>query len=112
MDVIDKIEQDFSIRITGETVAFFNQLTFNLGIIFNDAIVDHAQFPITGSMRVGVTVTWFSVSGPTGMADANIGVKVFANQGIFQVSDFALLFIYFKAAVQKSDAGAVISPVF
>jgi hypothetical protein len=63
-------------------------------------------------MGVGVTIVWFPVGGPAGVAYAGVCVEVFADEAFFQVCYFSFLFVNAEAVVQEGDAGAVIAAVF
>ena len=45
-------------------------------IVFDDAVVDNGNTAVFADMGVGIDVVGFPVSGPTGMADAQVALQV------------------------------------
>ena len=44
-------------------------------------------------MGVGIAVTRFSVGGPAGVPDADMGMQVFANDAVFELGDFSFFLL-------------------
>src|SRR5688572_25019149 len=63
-------------------------------------------------MWMCIAVVGFAMRGPTGMTDADMGVKIFAYQGFFEVGYLAFFLVYLEAAVEQGYAGTIVPAVF
>ena len=98
-----KLEQYLGIGITGEFVSFVREFLLELGVVLNDAIVDHGQFAAGRYMGMGVAVAGFAMGGPAGMPDAAMGVQVFPEMVCSSSRNPSFLLIYFEVvAVEQS----------
>jgi len=104
LDVLDEIEEHFGVGVALEAVTFFGELAFELGIIFNDAVVDHGEAAAGGAMGVSIPIAGFAVGGPTGMAHAGVGVDILSYEAVFQLGYFAFLFMNTQVLIEQGDA--------
>ena len=87
------------------------QLGAQLGVVLDDAVVDHADAP--GAVRVGVALGRRAMRRPAGMADAGRAAQRRRVQHRGQVAELALGAAALDMAVdQRGDAGAVIAAIF
>ncbi len=66
---LNQVPDHFGIGIGGENKAFALQTRTQLGMIFNNAIMDHGNM-FTGHMGVGILLIGHTVRGPAGMGNA------------------------------------------
>src|SRR5262249_55485235 len=64
LDVLDEVEEHLRIGIAFKDVSFFKQFAFELGVILDNAVVDHGQPAAGGAMGVRVAVAGLAVGGP------------------------------------------------
>src|ERR1700733_6105347 len=62
-------------------------------------------------MGMRIVIVWFAMRGPAGMTDANIRVKVYADQALFQFCNLSLFFINVQTVLQQRNPRTVITPV-
>src|SRR4051812_34622036 len=93
-------------------IAFITQFLFELGVIFNNTIVDHCQLAAGRGMGMGITIVRFAVGCPPGMAYPDMGMKVFSLEGFFEVGYLALFLMNLETAVEQCNTSTVVAPVF
>ena len=95
-----------------ETAAL--QLLPELGVVFDDAVVDHGEYAVVGQVRMGVGDGGGTVGGPAGVADAAHAGEVRAVVGLLtEVPEMSGgLGRPDNAAALHGDAGRVIPSVF
>src|ERR1700719_860225 len=87
--LLDHVSDDFSVGFSGEFVAFFDELTFQRDIVFDDAVVHDDDG--SGAVAMGMRVLFggAAVSGPAGMADAVGSVERLEADDFFEVAQLA-----------------------
>jgi hypothetical protein len=58
-----------------------------------------------------ILVVRLAMCGPPGVANANMGMKVFTYDLFFQASHLAFLFVHFQPAVQQRHTGTIVAAV-
>ena len=84
-------------------------------IVFDDAVVDNGNTAVFADMGVGIDVVGFPVSGPTGMADAQVALQV--RTAVDQITEdlqtaLGLFDLQSLGLRTHRHAGRVIAPVF
>src|SRR5690606_41705237 len=57
--------RSFGIGIALELVSFPDQFIFQLGIVFNNAVMNHGEFATCRHMGVSVSIAGFTMGGPS-----------------------------------------------
>ena len=88
------------------------ELFLKLHIVFYDSVVDDSHPAVFAGMGVSVDIRRRTVSGPAGMSDSRMSVKVLSGNKVFQVLDAAhmLLYIYFSVH-EQGDSRRVIAAI-
>ena len=69
----DEVGEDLGIGVGEEVVAGGEELGFEVGVVFDGAVVDEGEETGLVEVRVGVGVGGFAVGGPASVADAEVG---------------------------------------
>ncbi len=69
-DVAQERGGHLGVRFGSERCAAFQQFQLELGVVFDDAVVDQGELPAVGQVRVRVLVGGSAVGGPAGVADS------------------------------------------
>ena len=103
-----------SIRLAVKTITLFRQFIPKFQIVFDDAVVDHAEPSVIAHVGVSVDVRGGTVSGPSCMPDPRMTRQCGAVLRFFaQVCDPAADFRYSdRVMIQNGDSRRVISAVF
>ncbi len=114
VDVREQVRGDLGVRLGEELCALGQQLLAQLGVVLDDAVVDHGQAALVRHVRVRVDVGGPAVGGPAGVADAHeAGGHGALLELLGEVGELArLLAVVQLAAVHHGDAGGVVSAVF
>jgi hypothetical protein len=112
LDVLDEIQQYFGVGVAFELVSFFGKFGLELGIVLDDAVMDHGQPAACGALGMGIPVIGFSMGGPARMPHARMSVKILSDQAFFEIGYLPFFLIDSQVIVQQGHAGAVITAVF
>ena len=74
--VLQQLRHHLGVRLGLEGDAQLLQMFLDFQIVFDDAVVDNGNTAVFADMGVGIDVVGFPVSGPTGMADAQVALQV------------------------------------
>src|ERR1043166_8799897 len=84
-----------------------------VGVVFDNAVVDHSQFSRPVAMRVSVGVAGQTVGSPTGMADAQRTGHGLLFQELCQALDSAHAFAHLqRAGIQSAKTRRVVAAIF
>ena len=75
VEVLDELGHHLGVRLGGEGHPLGLQEGLQLGVVLDDAVVDHRDLAILTHLGVGVDVAGRPVGGPAGMADAHGAVQ-------------------------------------
>ena len=113
IQAVQQVRHHLGIRLADKLAALLQQMTAQLHVIFNDAVMHHRQRALHIHMRVRVQVAGLAVGGPAGVADAEAARKGRSGGQFFQLGDAPRAFAHADLAFfQHGDARAVIPPVF
>ena len=110
--VVHQLDQHLTVGLTAEFIPFADQILPQLGVVFNDAVVDQAH-PGRG-VRVTVHVAGRAVGSPAGMTDAAAAVRQMHPGQLFLQSAQPALGLGHPDAVRIAERHArrIIAPVF
>src|SRR5262249_53669964 len=109
----NELGDDFGISITAENDAFRLELSFERGIVLDDAIVDDGHDSLAAEMGVSVAIGGRAMRRPAGVANADAAGSRPVAQVKNEVVNAAGLLAQMKArAGQGGEAGTVIAAVF
>ena len=74
--IVQQLCHHFRIRFGVEGVTLCHQLSFQLGIVFDDAVVHHGDLAALADMGMGIDIVGLAVGCPTGMADTQYAGQV------------------------------------
>ena len=66
----DQVRDHFGVSLAAKEIAALLKLTFEQGVVFDDAIVNDGHGSIAAQMGMGVGVGGAAMRGPAGVADA------------------------------------------
>ena len=111
---VQQLGHHLRVRLGAEGIALFQQLLFQLRVVFDDAVVHHGEAAALADLRVGVGVVGLAVGGPAGMADAdNAGHGLALVRQVGQRLQTALGLLHTQTVrTAHGHTGGVIAPVF
>jgi hypothetical protein len=86
--MMDKVRDDFGIRVTVKNIASSRQLVTQYVVVLNDAVMDDCDAG-TGNMRVGIALARGTVCSPAGMRDPQVTLDRRCIQRRLQFDNFA-----------------------
>jgi hypothetical protein len=105
---LEQVADDFRVGIRDEYVAESDQFLLQLGVVFDDAVMDDGQPPMAVKMGVGIGVGHNAVGRPTRVTQSGPT----AGQTRRRLTDLAdVLFHYQLLVLARSDAPRVIAAV-
>jgi hypothetical protein len=108
----DQVGDDLGIGPRAEHVAELLELSFEGGIVFDDAVVHQGDFAVASGVGMGVDIIGLAVGRPAGVPDAQRAIDRLFFQQPAQLIDPAGFFADRDlAAIQHGDARAVVAPV-
>ena len=109
----DHVGDDFAVGRRAEDVTERLQPGLQLGVIFNDSVVDDDHLAVAAHMRVRVDVGCFAVSRPASVADSSRAVDRVGFDEPAQFVDSALTFPDADfTIVLNGNSGAVVTTIF
>src|SRR5437763_16061040 len=108
------MRQHFSIRVGGKLVAAFAlELFAQYRVSFDHAIVHERDFSALVEMRMRIFVGYFSVGGPTSVADAVLARGRFFGHQLGKVRDSSGAFARLHLPpIYDRDAGGIVTAIF
>ena len=103
------MNDNLSIRVRAKYVPPQLQVSFQIGIVFNDPVMNNRNFPRTVCMGVCIGVIRDPVGCPTGMADTNLPSEIGCCTGFFRYA--ALVFGEIDTCPQRRHPERVIATV-
>jgi len=108
----DELRDHLGIGGRGEDAALGLELLADLEIVLDDAVVDHRDGLRRVGVRVGVGHRRGAVSGPAGVADADVRLHRLPQDLALEIGDLADLPAQLQNAVQRrGQAGRIVSPI-
>src|SRR5579859_3368722 len=110
----DQMRQDLRVRGGAKLMPARHQAFLEPLEIFNDAVVNNSNLAALVQVRVGIFIRGLAMSGPTGVADADLAGKR------VELEEFGQTLVYFplllsdveSLAVEDGHACAVIAAIF
>ena len=113
VELLDQVRDDFAVRVGREFVSGGFQAFPQIGVVFDDAVVDDGEETFLVGMRMGIAFAGDAVRGPAGMRDAGVHVLLAGGTLRLQVDDFADGFDGQDGfPVQETDARGIVAAVF
>ena len=114
LDVLDELHEHLRIGIGTETDALLLQACLNLGIVFDDAVVDDGQVVRLRVVGVGVARRGLAMGGPTRVGDTDRPSCVLVRTIALQIGHLALLLIDAQHAVgiDQGHSGTIVTTIF
>lgn len=114
LDVLDELHEHLRIGIGTETDALLLQACLDLGIVFDDAIVDDGQVARLRVVGVGVARRGLAMGGPTRVGNTDCPSCVLVRAIALQIGHLALLLIDAQHAVgiDQGHSGTIVTTIF
>ncbi len=108
-----QVSDHFGVGLSGELVAFFDELALQRNIVLDDAVVHDHDSSGAIAMRVGVFFRGTAVRGPAGVADAVGAIERLEADDFFQVAQLALgpANLQTLAIAAHRDSGGIIAAI-
>src|SRR5208283_237092 len=112
--LLDEVCDHLGVSLGAEFVAFFDQLSLQADVVFDDAVVDDDDLSGAVAVRVRVFLGRTPVCGPTGVADAVRSVERLQADDLFQIAQLAFGAAHLQAVTvaANSNASGVIAAIF
>ena len=111
LDVFDKVDEDLSIGIALESMAFVYQVLLEGGIIFDNAVVDDRQLFCGRVVGVCVAIGRLPMRCPAGVPHPDMAFQVKAFERGLQFGHPSPFFVYVEAAIHQCDPRTVVTTV-
>ncbi len=112
--LLEQVRDDLGVRLRIELMPATPELAAQLGVVLDDAIVDHRELTPTTHMRMGVLISGRAMRRPTGVPDAQMSRA----QTILMYMPFedgeppSILFEVQLSVFMEDQPRRIITPVF
>ena len=113
LEIFNQLHQHFRIRGATESISFLLQFIFQHGIVFNNTVMNKSKVFGRRVVRMGICLTRFAMSSPTGMGYADGTGDIFLRYKGFQLGHFTFRFIDVQVFVitNQCHTGTVITTI-
>ena len=99
LNIFNQLDKNLCICLASELYSLGNEILLDIGIVFNDSIMNHGKVLARRIMRVSIHSRRLSMGSPTSMSNTHMSRNILIRAERFEICHFTLCFVNVQSSI-------------